>query len=403
MRADGSTEHEPLSVVTAVTVATFAVEAAAWAFSWSPPGAEWLVVFWGAACVAVAVGRVAARRTVRGLGVDRERAVIVGAGEVGQLVARKLAHHPEYGVELAGFVDDAPRERRNDLDELRLLGSAQKLQQIVDEQDVDRIIIAFSNDRPEDTLELVRSLEVLPVRIDIVPRLYEALGPAARLDTVEGIPLVSLTGSTYDGFALRAKRAIDLVCAALGLVAAAPFFAFAAWRIRRESPGPIFFRQVRLGKDMREITVLKFRTMREDVDVDAHRMYIETIMQSIVPPEESGLYKLDQHSSITPFGRWLRKTSLDELPQLVNVMRGEMSLVGPRPCLLYETKMFAPHHFVRFRVMPGMTGLWQVTARARATFREALEMDALYATSWSLGLDLRLLAPLQLIRAKSTT
>jgi lipopolysaccharide/colanic/teichoic acid biosynthesis glycosyltransferase len=101
----------------------------------------------------------------------------------------------------------------------------------------------------------------------------------------------------------------------------------------------------------------------------------------------------------------LRKTSLDELPQLINVLRGEMSLVGPRPCLRYETEMFAPHHFARFRVTPGMTGLWQVTARARATFREALEMDVVYATNWSLRLDLRLLVrtPLQLIRLKSTT
>jgi exopolysaccharide biosynthesis polyprenyl glycosylphosphotransferase len=404
MRANRSTEGELLPLLTAVTVAAFALEGLAWAF-WSPPSAGWLVVFWAAACTAVALGRLGARRAARGLGADRERAVIVGAGEVGQLVARKLAQHPEYGVELAGFIDDAPRERRNDLDELRLLGSAETLQRLVDDHNVDRIIIAFSNDRPEHTLELVRSLEVLPVRIDIVPRLYEALGPAARLDTIEGIPLVSLTGSTYDRFALRAKRAIDVVCAALGLVLTAPFFAFAAWRIRRESPGPIFFRQVRLGKDMREITVLKFRTMRIDVDVDAHRTYIETTMQSVVPPEQNGLFKLDQYSSITPFGRWLRKTSLDELPQLVNVLRGEMSLVGPRPCLFYETKMFAPHHFVRFRVMPGMTGHWQVTARARATFREALEMDALYAMSWSLGLDLRLLArtPLELIRLKSTT
>jgi exopolysaccharide biosynthesis polyprenyl glycosylphosphotransferase len=408
LRTDHSTADELLMLVTAVTVAAFAIHVATWALSWAAPSDGWLFAFWATACAAVAIGRAAARSAIRRLGAHRERAVIVGAGEVGQLVARKLAQHPEYGIDLAGFVDDAPRERRNDLDKLGLLGSPDALRRIVDDQDVDRVIFAFSNDHHERTLELMRSLETAaaPVRIDIVPRLYEALGPAARLDTIEGIPLISLAGPSYHRLALCTKRTIDAVGAAIGLVLVAPFFAFAAWRIRRESPGPIFFRQVRLGRDMREITVIKFRTMRTDVNLDAHRAYIETTMQAVVvPPEQTGLYKLDQTSAMTPFGRWLRRTSLDELPQLVNVLRGEMSLVGPRPCLRYETEMFATHHFARFRVRPGMTGLWQVTARARSTFREALEMDVVYATNWSLRLDLRLLVrtPLQLIRLKSTT
>jgi exopolysaccharide biosynthesis polyprenyl glycosylphosphotransferase len=405
LRTAHSTADELANLATAVTVAAFALLLEAWAFSWSASSRGWLVVFWATACGSVVIGRVGARRAIRRLGAHRERAVIVGAGEVGQLVARKLAQHPEYGVDLAGFVDDAPRERRNDLDELRLLGSPDALQRIVDDHEIDRIIVAFSNDRHDRTLDLLRSLEALPVRIDIVPRLYEAFGPAALLDTIEGIPLVSLASPTYDRIALHAKRVIDVAGATVGLVLTAPFFAFAAWRIRRQSPGPVFFRQVRLGKAMQEITVVKFRTMRTDVDVDAHRAYIEATMQSVVPPERNGLYKLEQNAAMTQFGRWLRKTSLDELPQLINVLRGEMSLVGPRPCLRYETQTFEPHHFTRFRVMPGMTGLWQVTARARATFREALEMDVAYATNWSLRLDLRLLArtPLQLIRLRSTT
>jgi exopolysaccharide biosynthesis polyprenyl glycosylphosphotransferase len=405
LRTDHSTADELPTLVTAVTVAAFSIEVAAWVFSWSAPSRGLLVVFWATACVAVAVGRVGARSAIRRLGAQRERAVIVGAGEVGQLVARKLGHHPEYGVDLVGFVDDAPRKRRNDLDKLSLLGSPDALRSIVHDEGIDRIIVAFSNDHHERTLQVIRSLETVPVRIDIVPRLYEALGPGAQLDTIEGIPLISLACPTYNRLALRAKRAIDIVGAATGLALAAPFFAFAAWRIRRESPGPVFFRQARLGKEMREITVMKFRTMRTDVNINAHRAYIEATMQAVLPPEHTGLYKLDQKWAMPPFGRWLRKTSLDELPQLLNVLRGEMSLVGPRPCLRYETEMFAPHHFARFRVMPGMTGLWQVTARARSTFREALEMDVVYATSWSLRLDLRLLArtPLQLIRLKSTT
>jgi lipopolysaccharide/colanic/teichoic acid biosynthesis glycosyltransferase len=142
---------------------------------------------------------------------------------------------------------------------------------------------------------------------------------------------------------------------------------------------------------MRPFTVLKVRTMRVGVDDEAHRAYIRSTMSSRASARSDGLYKLDRTDEITPFGRWLRKTSLDELPQLINIVRGEMSLVGPRPCIPYETEDFAPHHFERFLVLPGLTGLWQVTARARSSFGEALDMDVAYARSWSVGLDVRLL------------
>ena len=152
-------------------------------------------------------------------------------------------------------------------------------------------------------------------------------------------------------------------------------------------------------------TLVKFRTMHSDTDDAPHREYIKATMEGGEPVSANGLYKLDRSKDVTRFGNWLRRTSLDELPQLINVLRGEMSLVGPRPCLPYEVEHFAPHHFDRFLVPAGVTGLWQVSARAHSKFGEALDMDVLYARSWSLGLDLRLLAktPLQLMRARATT
>jgi lipopolysaccharide/colanic/teichoic acid biosynthesis glycosyltransferase len=156
---------------------------------------------------------------------------------------------------------------------------------------------------------------------------------------------------------------------------------------------------------MEPFTALKFRTMKVGTDTTVHRDYIKATMSSKAAAGENGLYKLDRGDSITQFGRWLRKTSLDELPQLINVLRGEMSLVGPRPCLGYETEHFASHHFERFVVPAGLTGLWQVTARANSTFGEALDMDVAYARGWSLGLDLRLLfrTPVQVLRQRKGT
>jgi lipopolysaccharide/colanic/teichoic acid biosynthesis glycosyltransferase len=174
-------------------------------------------------------------------------------------------------------------------------------------------------------------------------------------------------------------------------------FALIATAIKLDSRGPVFFRQTRVGQDGRHFTMLKFRSMVEG----AHSGRVELAARS----EGRGLFKLREDPRVTRVGRVLRGTSLDELPQLLNVLRGDMSLVGPRPCIPYETESFAPYHFERFLVPAGVTGLWQVTARASSTFREALDMDVSYARGWSLGLDVRLLfrTPFQVLRQRRST
>jgi lipopolysaccharide/colanic/teichoic acid biosynthesis glycosyltransferase len=240
--------------------------------------------------------------------------------------------------------------------------------------------------------------------VDIVPQLFEVIGPGCDVHRAEATSLLGLPPAARSRSSQLVKRIIDLFGAVIGLVITAPFFALVAVLIKAKSPGPVFFRQTRLGKDMRAFTLLKFRTMKTDTDERVHEEFIEATMRNHDAPSEDGLFKLAREDAVTQIGAWLRRTSLDELPQLINVLRGEMSLVGPRPCIPYEVKDFKPHHFDRFLVPAGMTGFWQTCARAHATYAEALDMDALYAQSWSLGLDFLILArtPAQLLCAKVT-
>jgi lipopolysaccharide/colanic/teichoic acid biosynthesis glycosyltransferase len=218
------------------------------------------------------------------------------------------------------------------------------------------------------------------------------------------MPLVGLPPARPSQSSLLMKRVLDVVLASAALLVTAPLFAYVAWRIKRDSPGPVFFRQERLGMNMEPFTLLKFRTMRDGIDESVHEDYIKATMSSGAAPEASGVYKLERGGDITKVGAWLRATSLDELPQLLNVVKGDMSLVGPRPCLRYETEQFSEHQFERFLMPAGLTGLWQVTARAHSTFFEALEMDVAYVRGWSLGLDLSLLCrtPLQVLKRTGT-
>jgi exopolysaccharide biosynthesis polyprenyl glycosylphosphotransferase len=404
-RVDHSTIDDVVGVFHLVTVGSWLFALGALATGLAEPKLPKLATFWLLAVLFVTSGRAAARSSSRRRIGYLQNTVIVGAGDVGQLVARKLVQHPEYGLNVVGFVDAEPKERRSDLGHLAVLGGPERLEELIALLDVERVIVAFSGDDEKHTLELIRSLRARNVQIDIVPRLFELVGPKVDVHTVEALALVGLAPARLSPSSRLLKRTLDVAIAAIGLLATAPLFAAIAFSVKRDSRGPVFFRQTRLGMNMREFSVFKFRTMTVGGDDGAHREFIRRTMSASAETEANGTFKLDQGARITPFGRLLRKTSLDELPQLLNVLRGEMSLVGPRPCIPYEVDNFAPHHFERFLVPAGVTGLWQVSARAHATFGEALDMDVAYARSWSMALDLRLLGrtPVQVLRQRRAT
>ena len=402
-RTGHSTVDEFVDVLHLVTVGAWFSLVGAWLLGWAKPDIAKLVAFWAFSVVAVTAGRALARALARRSASYVQNTVIVGADATGRLIATKLSRHPEYAMNVVGFVDGETRRDISDTGGAPWLGTPEELRGIVDALRVDRVVIAFPDAEERQTSEAMRSLRDLDVQLDVVPRLAERVGRRTGFHAVEGFPLLAVSAGKLPRTSRLIKRTIDLVGATLVLAVASPLFVVIAWRIRRDSPGPVFYKQTRLGLGMKQFSMLKFRTMNVQTDDAPHREYLASTVDAASAAENNGLYKLAREDAVTRVGRWLRKTSLDELPQLINVIRGEMSLVGPRPALPYEVENYAPHHFDRFLVLPGLTGLWQVTARAQSTFGEALDMDLAYVRDWSLGLDLLLLAktPLQLFRLRT--
>jgi exopolysaccharide biosynthesis polyprenyl glycosylphosphotransferase len=350
---------------------------------------EKLLLFWVLAIVLVSVGRSVARFIARRSLFYLQNTIIVGAGDIGQLIGRKILRHPEYGLNLVGFVDSQPKVRRDDLDHLTLLGDTESLAALIQEYDVERVVIAFSNDTHEETLGLIRSLKDLEVQVDIVPRLFEVVGTRVGIHTLEGLPIVGLPPLKLSRTDRAAKRGLDVAIAGLALLVLAPVFAVIAIAIKLDSSGPVFFRQLRRGRGQSTFRIVKFRTMV--VDAEERKTDIVHLNRHLEPGGDPRMFKADNDPRVTRVGRVLRRYSVDELPQLINVLRGNMSLVGPRPLILDEDQFVREWGLKRVDLKPGMTGLWQVAGSSRIPFGEMIRLDYLYVTNWSLWSDFRLM------------
>jgi exopolysaccharide biosynthesis polyprenyl glycosylphosphotransferase len=388
-RTDHSTVDDITGVFHLVTVFVWVFYIVTSATGIAEPALMRLVAFWGLATVIVTAGRGIARATVRRSVAYLQNTIIVGAGEIGQLTARKLLAHPEYGINLVGFVDSQPKERRDDLAHLTLLGTPERLPELIRLLDVERVIVAFSNDSHEETLALIRSVKDLDIQIDIVPRLFEILGTNVGIHTVEGIPLVGLRPLRLSRSSRLLKRTMDVTLSAIGLLLVAPLFAAIALAIKLDSRGPVFFRQVRMGERDHTFRIFKFRSMA--VDAEARKAQLVHLNQHAQRGDDARMFKVADDPRITRVGRLLRRTSLDELPQLINVLTGEMSLVGARPLILDEDQHVEDWARKRLALRPGITGLWQVLGRSDIPFDEMTKLDYLYVTNWSLAEDLRLI------------
>ena len=336
----------------------------------------------------------------------RRRVLVVGSNAAAAEVIDTIRVQHWLGMDIVGAVaSDGVRAAA--VHDVPLLGSRDDLAALCQRNDVDEVIIASDAAWQDHLLDALSRAEGTRARVCVVPSAYEILIGRTEHLRLHDIPLIEVIRDPLVGSASAVKRVFDVALAAVLFVVAVPVMLLVALAVGLTSRGPVLFRQERLGKDRRPFTMLKFRTMRQEADESLHHAYLHESMNGdgshTVGAGE--LYKADHGDLVTRSGSWLRRTSLDELPQLINVLRGDMSLVGPRPCLGYETEYFAPHHYERFLVPAGITGLWQVTARAHASFAEALEMDVMYARDWSLRLDLSLLlrTPVEVLRQRRAT
>ncbi len=315
----------------------------------------------------------------------RQRTVIVGSGSVADRLVDRLNRHREFGLETIGLVDDDVY-RLDGAQRLPTLGSLDQLGEVIDEQEVDRVIIAFSRASHQQLLSCIRVCRDHRVAVDVVPRLFELVDGAQSLNQIGGLPLLSIGAPPLSRASRAAKRALDIAISSLLLTVLSPLLLLIAIAIKVNSRGPVFFRQVRAGRGETEFQLFKFRSMYQDAE--QRKAEFEQANEAT----DGVMFKIKRDPRITRVGGLLRRTSLDEIPQLVNVLRGEMSLVGPRPLILKEARHAAQTwHARRLDLRPGITGLWQVSGRSDLPFQEMVRFDYQYVSGWSLARDVEIL------------
>ena len=319
----------------------------------------------------------------RGYGI--KKAIIVGAGPEGIRIAKRLRSHVWMAYRPDGFLDDDVGLHGKEVEGLRVLGGTDQISEVTRKEGVDEVIVALPSHSREQVEDIVAQCHREGLRFKIMPDLFEILSGQVKVGSINGVPVLDVEDIYLGHWDRFIKRGIDLIGAIVTLIMISPIWLPAALLIKIFSRGPVLFRQKRVGEHGMHFTYFKFRTMRVGDDSEERKNRYADLITGVV---FAG--KIVSEDRITRFGKFLRNSSIDELPQLINVIKGEMSLVGPRPPIPYEVESYDTWHMERFKIKPGMTGLWQVSGRAELPFDEMIKLDLFYLRNWSLPLDIKI-------------
>jgi exopolysaccharide biosynthesis polyprenyl glycosylphosphotransferase len=331
----------------------------------------------------MSVGRLIVRKAVFALSAP-ERCIVIGNPTDATRVAAKINDAHSVNATIVGRVALNGTEVDETPATVATLGEYGALAQVVADHGVERVIIAPDSDGQEEILDAIRLIKALGVKVSVLPRLLEVVGSTSTFDDIDGMWLLGVRQYGMARSSELLKRAMDVIAASLGLLVLGPLFLILTLAVKLDSRGPVFFRQRRIGRRGDTFWMLKFRSMVDGAD--AMKDEIRGLNEV-----QGGLFKIGADPRITKIGRLLRRTSLDELPQLINVLRGDMSLVGPRPLVPDEDTLIVGWQRRRLAVKPGMTGLWQILGSSRIPMHEMVKIDYIYGANWSLWLDLRIL------------
>jgi exopolysaccharide biosynthesis polyprenyl glycosylphosphotransferase len=354
----------------------------------------WILSVVTLSLVRVGLVRTSLRRRMRPTGA-RKRAVVVGAIPFARkLVGKNMAS--SNGYDIVGFVETREGEISSDLGPEFVLGKVTSLDDIVSDYCVEEIFLPLALLEDRGSFEAISRCTRTGLPIRLVSDMFQVLMPEEPKERVEGVPKAGLGEPALKGAGLVAKRFVDFAVAMSVILIFAPLFLLIAGLVKVFSPGPILFRQIRAGKDGRPFAFYKFRTMRHDTDDSLHREYATSFiggkeLRLRDEKTDKKIYKMPDDPRVTSIGKILRKTSLDELPQIFNVLKGDMSVVGPRPPIAYELTIYKEWHKRRLRARPGITGLWQVSGRSSVPFHDMVLLDLYYINRWSLLLDFEII------------
>jgi exopolysaccharide biosynthesis polyprenyl glycosylphosphotransferase len=349
-----------------------------------------LMLFWAFLFIVlfVGLGRLLRRWTLnylysRGKGVDR--VLVIGSGEVGRGLIRTLLARPDLGYKAVGYLVDGSEENNIGLGMIPHLGNYGDLETILQERQLlHTVFIALPGEQHQQTVRLLNICEQYGVRAQAVPDLLQISMHRVEFTNMAGVPMLGVREVGITRFDRFLKRAFDLTIAIIAVVPTLIVGGLIAIAIKLDSPGPVIYSGERVGRNGKLFKMYKFRSMV--VDAHQQKAALEDLNEADGP-----LFKIKDDPRLTRVGRYIRKTSLDEMPQLWNVLLGQMSLVGPRPPLLEEVEMYKPWHMQRLTIIGGLTGLWQVSGRADLTFDELCLLDIYYIENWSISLDVRIL------------